>query len=94
MTTLLRGSACVLLLMLGPSCLAQVVTVRVINAADGHPLQKQQVSVSLLYGEMQGRKCRDRRDCHHCFLGTKGTLSIFLDFIPQPEHTILQGTVH
>jgi hypothetical protein len=40
---------CVLLLLGGPLCLAQVVSIRVINAADGGPLQKQQVSVSLLY---------------------------------------------
>ena len=44
-----RGLVCVLLLLVGPLCFAQVVTVRVVNAADGHPLQKQQVSVSLLY---------------------------------------------
>lgn len=36
-------------LLLGPSCFAQGVTVRVINAANGHPLQKQSVTVSLLY---------------------------------------------
>jgi hypothetical protein len=46
---LLQGLVCVLLLTLGPLCFGQVVTIRVINAADGHPLQKQQVSVSLLY---------------------------------------------
>lgn len=46
---LFRGVGCVLLMLVGPLCFAQVVTVRVINAADGRPLQKQQVSVSLLY---------------------------------------------
>ena len=46
---LFRGLVYVLVLLLGPFCFAQVVTVRVINAADGHPLQKQHVSVSLLY---------------------------------------------
>jgi hypothetical protein len=46
---LFRGSVYVFLQMLGPLCLAQVVAIRVINAADGRPLQKQRVSVSLLY---------------------------------------------
>jgi hypothetical protein len=38
-----------LVLWLSPFCLAQGVTVRVIDATNGHPLQKQQISVSLLY---------------------------------------------
>jgi hypothetical protein len=46
---LLRGSVCACLLLMSPFCLAQVVTIRVINSADGRPLQKQHVSVSLLY---------------------------------------------
>lgn len=45
---LFRGLVCVLVLLIGPLCLAQVVTVRVVNTADGHPLQNQHVSVSLL----------------------------------------------
>jgi hypothetical protein len=49
MATLSRDLVCVLLLLLGPLCHAQVVTVRVINAANGHPLPKQQVSVNLFY---------------------------------------------
>ena len=44
-----RGLGCILLALVAPFCLAQVVTVRVINAIDGRPLQKQQISVSLLY---------------------------------------------
>jgi hypothetical protein len=46
---LFRCLVFVLLLLVEPLCFAQAVTVRVVNAADGHPLQKQQVSVSLLY---------------------------------------------
>jgi hypothetical protein len=38
-----------LLLSLGSSCFAQAMKIRVINAADGSPLPKQQVSVALLY---------------------------------------------
>jgi hypothetical protein len=49
METFFRYLACVLLLALAPSCFAQAVTIRVINAVDGRPLQKQHASVSLLY---------------------------------------------
>jgi hypothetical protein len=33
----------------GPSCFAQEVTIHVINANDGHPLQNQEVKVNFLY---------------------------------------------
>jgi hypothetical protein len=46
-----RYVAFIFLLMLSPSCLAQAVTVRVVNANDGGPLQKQRVSVTLSYGK-------------------------------------------
>jgi hypothetical protein len=50
METFFRYFARVLLLALAPSCLAQVVTIRVISAVDGRPLlRKQHASVSLLY---------------------------------------------
>jgi hypothetical protein len=48
-TAYFRYLACFLLLWVAPLCLAQPVTIRVINAVDGRPLQKQEVSVSLLY---------------------------------------------
>jgi len=44
-----RYLASFLLLWVEPSCVAQPLTIRVINAVDGRPLQKQKVSVSLLY---------------------------------------------
>ncbi len=46
-----RCVAFIFLLTLGPSCLAQVVTIRVVNANDGRPLQKQPVSVMLSYSK-------------------------------------------
>jgi hypothetical protein len=49
--TFFRYLVCLLLPWFGPFCLAQPLTIRVINANNGHPLQKQQVSVSLLYGK-------------------------------------------
>lgn len=38
-----------ILFCFAPSCLAQTVTVRVINGKDGHPLSSQGVAISLLY---------------------------------------------
>lgn len=50
MTAPFRYLVCLPLLLLGgPSCPAQVVTIRVINAADGRPLQNLKITVSLLY---------------------------------------------
>ena len=48
-----RCPAWFLLVWLGPFCFGQVITIRVINANNGHPLKKQQVSVSLLYEKDQ-----------------------------------------
>jgi hypothetical protein len=38
-----------LLCCLGPTCMAQEITVRVVNGANGQPLQKMPVSVAFLY---------------------------------------------
>jgi hypothetical protein len=46
-----RQLACFLLLCGGPLCLAQAVTIQVINGDNGRPLQKQIVSVTILYGK-------------------------------------------
>jgi hypothetical protein len=43
----LRCLACLLLLCCGRFCLAQEITVRVISAANGRPVPKQRVSVTL-----------------------------------------------
>jgi len=45
-------------LWLSPLCLAQVVTVRIINITNGHPLQKQRVSLSLLYDKGEQRPAK------------------------------------
>lgn len=49
MAASLRFSVFVLLFCLGPVCLAQEMTVRVVNVANGRPLQKHPVSVSFFY---------------------------------------------
>jgi hypothetical protein len=52
METFFRYLVCVLVLWFGPFCFVcrgEAVTIRVINSDGGRPLQKQQVSVSLLY---------------------------------------------
>lgn len=46
---LLRYLALIFMLSIGLTCFAQTVTIRVVNANDGSPLQHQPVSVSLLY---------------------------------------------
>ena len=46
--TTLRYLTCLLLLSVGPSCLAQEAKIRVINGANGSPLPKLTVSVSFL----------------------------------------------
>ena len=46
MRILIRGLAWVLLMLVGSSCFAQEVTVRVVDS-NGHPLRKQPVDVSL-----------------------------------------------
>jgi hypothetical protein len=46
---LFRGAVCLLFLLVGRLCVAQVVSVRVINGANGRPLQKLHVSVQLFY---------------------------------------------
>ena len=43
---LFRVFACVLLMLAGPVCVAQEITVRVINAANGRPMKKVTVMVS------------------------------------------------
>lgn len=58
METFFRYLICVLLLWLGPFCLAQAVTIRVINADGGRPLQKQKVSVTLLYDKGEKRPAK------------------------------------
>jgi hypothetical protein len=42
---------CLLLLCLSSRCIAQQITVRVIDARNGHPLQKRQISIKLFYCE-------------------------------------------
>lgn len=49
MRVFLRCLVFAALLSLGYSCLAQTVTIRVVNADNGRPLRDQQVDVSLLY---------------------------------------------
>lgn len=44
-----RYFVCCLLLWLSTSCLGQEIRIRVIDATSRHPLQKQRVSLSLLY---------------------------------------------
>ncbi len=51
----LRYSVCALLLWLGPCCMAQTVTIRIISAHKAGPLPKQRVVVTLLYEKGEKR---------------------------------------
>jgi hypothetical protein len=55
---LFRYVAFISLLWLGPSSLAQTVTVRIVNATDERPLQKQEVSVSFPYEKGEATPAR------------------------------------
>src|SRR5262245_26315462 len=55
-------AVCLLLLCLAPVCLAQEMKVRVINAANGRPLPKQAVSVSLLYDKTYDKEIPAKYD--------------------------------
>jgi len=57
-----RHLACALVLCLGPFCLAQEVKIRVINAANGRPLEKQAVSVSFLYDKKYDKEIPAKYD--------------------------------
>ena len=62
MTTGFRYLTCVLLLCCGHLCTAQEVTIRVINVANGRPLQKQAVSMSFLYDKKYDKEIPAKYD--------------------------------
>ncbi len=49
MVKVFRSLTSILLLAIAPNCLAQAITVRVVNADKGRPLKNQRVSVVLMY---------------------------------------------
>lgn len=51
-----------LLFCLGPACLAQELTVRLIDVANGQPMQKQSVSVSFLYDKKYDKSIPEKYD--------------------------------
>jgi len=61
-TTCFRYLACLLLLCCGPFCLAQEAKVRVINATNGLPVQKQALSVSFLYDKKYDKEIPAKYD--------------------------------
>jgi hypothetical protein len=60
-TSCFRHLAAFLLLWVGPFCLAQAITIRVIDARDGRPLLKQAVSVSFLYDKKYDKEIPQKR---------------------------------
>lgn len=90
MRTFLRCLACIPLLWLGPACLAQAVTIRVINGNNGQPLQKQKVFVTLLYDD--GGKPPAKYDANLALETDKNGEAGFSLPLPPPAH--LSAQVH
>jgi hypothetical protein len=84
-----RYVAFVSMLWLGPLSLAQTVTVRVVNATNEHPLQKQQVSVSLLYEKGEAKPAR--YDAHLTLQTDENGQARFL--LPEPPPRYLDVRV-
>src|SRR5258708_6058754 len=87
-----RCSVCVLLLCLEPFCMAQTVTIRVINANDGRPLQNQPVSVSLLYDK--GETPPAKYDANLTLQTDKDGEARFSLPVPPPAHLAVQVHVN
>ena len=77
-----------LLLWLCPACFGQSVRIRVIDAKTGLPLQKQSVSVVLVY--RKGEKAPAKYDANlHIETDIKGEVQFYLPE-PAPEHLLTQ----
>jgi len=93
MASFLRFFVFVLLLCLGPVCLAQELTVRLINAANGRPLQKQPVSVSFLYDKRYDKSIPAKYDAVLNFETDVNGEAHFVLPIPPPAHFSAQVRV-
>jgi hypothetical protein len=86
-----RYLALILPLWLGPACLAESVTIRVINASDGRPLQNQEVSVSLLYEK--GQAAPTKYDANLALRTDAAGQVTFVVPAPAPAHISAQVRV-
>ncbi len=89
-TRCLRRVASLFLLCFPSFCSAQLVTIRVIDTADGHPLQKQQISVSFLYGSNEPKPTHYDATLH---LATDRQGEAHLK-LPEPPPPHLSAQVH
>lgn len=91
MRQLLRYLVCFVLVWLNSLCFGQVIRARIVNAKNGQPLQKQQVSVSLLYDE-GGRSAASNGRVLHVETGASGQAEFTLPQ-PPPPHLSVQVTL-
>jgi hypothetical protein len=84
--SLLRCFAFAVLLCAAASCVAQTITIRVIDAAKRRPLPKQQVIVSLYYGGDQRAKYESEQTL---MTGANGEVLYALPQ-PAPQHIAVQ----
>jgi len=88
MQLILRHLVFAALLSVGSSCIAQTVTIRVVNADNGRPLRDQHVGVSLLY--QAGEAVPEKYDAHLSFhTDAKGEVRFVLPK-PAPGHLSAQ----
>lgn len=89
-TSTSRYLVCPLLLWFGYSCAGQAVTIRVVDAAHGHPLQKQRVSVTLFYDKGERRPAK-----YDATLGIETDASGEAHFkLPEPAPAHFAAVVH
>jgi hypothetical protein len=78
-------------LWFGSLCSAQVIRIRVVNAENGRPLQKQQISVSLLY-DKQKKSSTKNDNLLQLETGTNGDVEFTLPQ-PAPTHLSVRATL-
>jgi hypothetical protein len=87
MPTLVRVFAWVLVMLVAPACVAQEVTVRVVNAVDGHPLKRVPVSVrAMAPGEHNLRLTTDENGMAKFILPEPAPTHFTVDVLVSPTH--------
>ena len=91
MASFLRTLASVLLLCLGPLCSAQELTVRVIDAPNGHPLKGQTVTVGFLYDKNYDKMIPSKHEALKLETDTNGEIRFQF---PEPRPTHFSAQIH
>lgn len=83
-----RCLVCFLIVWLSPLCSGQVIKIRIVNAKNGQPLQKQHISVSLLY-DQSGKTPANYEPLLRAETDTNGQAELTLPQ-PPPAHLSVQ----